>query len=155
MEPGQIASLLHSKGLRVTPQRVAVLGALSRGRDHLSADDVFEQVREKLPNISLATVYKALGELRRVGALRAVPVVGRLRFDLNLNPAHHHLVCESCQRVLDVELEPIRWPEIPSERLLGFEVLDVEVIFRSICPDCREPSAGEPASNNLQEGARL
>jgi Fe2+ or Zn2+ uptake regulation protein len=154
LEPGQIASLLQANGLRVTPQRVAVLGVLSAGREHLSAEEVFERVRQELPNISLATVYKALGELRRVGELRALPVLGRLKFDLTSNPSHHHLVCERCQRVVDVELDRFR-PEMPSEGLMGFDVLSVEVIFRSICPDCREPSARKPASNNLQEGARL
>ncbi len=154
MEPGSIASLLQSKGLRVTPQRVAVLSVLSAGREHLSAEEVFEQVRQELPNISLATVYKALGELRRVGELCALPILGRLRFDLTSNPAHHHLVCERCQRVVDVELDGFR-PEAPSEGLMGFDILSVEVIFRSVCPDCREPSEKAPASNNLGEGARL
>jgi Fe2+ or Zn2+ uptake regulation protein len=155
LEPGQIASLLQGKGLRVTPQRVAVMGVLSRRREHLSAEEVFEQVRQELPNISLATVYKALGELRRKGQIRALPVLGRLRFDLTSNPAHHHLVCEGCQRVVDVELGTLRWPEMPPEALMGFDILSVEVILRSICPDCREPSTRQPASNNLQEGAKL
>ncbi|MGH2769834.1 MAG: Fur family transcriptional regulator, partial [Actinomycetota bacterium] len=130
LESGEIASLLQAKGLRVTPQRVAVLGVLSASREHLSAEEVFGQVRQELPNISLATVYKALGELRRVGELCALPVLGRLRFDLISNPAHHHLVCESCQRVVDVELDRFR-PEMPSKGLMGFDILGVEVIFRS------------------------
>ena len=100
LDTSDLPSVLRSHGLRVTPQRLAVLAALQATPDHPSAEEVFEEIREKMPSVSLATVYNALGELRRVGQLRALPVSGRVRYDLASRGPHNHLVCESCQRIL-------------------------------------------------------
>lgn len=144
-----LAALLRSHSLRVTPQRLAVLTALHASDEHLSAEEVFEEVRQKMPSVSLATVYNTLGELRRVGQVRTLPVSGKVRYDLVVRGFHDHLVCESCQRVVDLDTGDIPRPEIPAFRAQGFEILTAEVIFRSICPDCRNvgTTEGVPASN--------
>jgi Fe2+ or Zn2+ uptake regulation protein len=151
------AGMLRSHGLRVTPQRLAVLAALEASADHLSAEDVYEEIRETMPSVSLATVYNALAELRRSGQLRALPVAGRVRYDLVSRGPHHHLVCESCHRVVDLDPDGVGTPVLPQERVKGFEILTAEVIFRSICPDCRAAGTpeGSPASNvNKVAGGR-
>ena len=144
-----LARVLRSHGLRVTPQRIAVLAALEASPEHLSAEDVFAEVREKMPSVSLATVYHALGELRRSGQLRALPVAGRVRYDLVSRGPHHHLVCESCHRVVDLDPDGQATPAPPADKIRGFEILTAEVIFRSICPDCRAVGTptGSPTSN--------
>jgi Fur family ferric uptake transcriptional regulator len=133
----------------VTPQRLAVLTALQATHEHLSAEEVFEEIRGKMPTLSLATVYNTLGELRRLGQLRALPVSGRVRYDLVARGPHHHLVCENCQRVVDLDPERVAQPELPANEVQGFAILTAEVIFRSICPDCLRAgtSAGALASN--------
>jgi Fe2+ or Zn2+ uptake regulation protein len=145
-----LATLLRSHRLRVTPQRLAVLTVLHASGEHLSAEEVFEEVRRKMPSVSLATVYNALGELRRVGQVRALPVSGKVRYDLTARGSHHHLVCESCQRVVDLEAGDFPGPELPVAQAKGFEILTAEVIFRSICPDCRRvgTTEGAVASNH-------
>ena len=146
-----LPAVLRSHGLRVTPQRLAVLGTLHATPEHLSAEEVFEDIREKMPSVSLATVYNALNELRRVGQVRALPVGGKIRYDLASRGPHHHLVCESCQRVFDVALEALTEPETPPSQLQGFEILTAEVIFRSICPDCRKlGTTGDTATSNTR-----
>lgn len=143
-----LAATLRSHRLRVTPQRLAVLAALHTSDRHLSAEEVYEDVRHKMPSVSLATVYNALGELRRVGQVRALPVSGKVRYDLAARGPHHHLVCESCQRVVDLEGD-LAEPELPESQRQGFEILTVEVIFRSICPDCRKlGTSRQPAASH-------
>lgn len=136
----------------MTPQRLAVLEALHASEEHLSAEEVFMDVREKLPNVSLATVYNTLGELRRVGQLRALPVSGKVRYDLAARGSHHHLVCESCQRVVDLNSDELPEPVVPVSLARGFEILTAEVIFRSLCPECRALGTNEGASASDTKG---
>lgn len=122
----------------MTPQRVAVLEAVRTSQKHPSAEQVYEQVRKQLPHISLATVYKALNELREAGQVRALPVAGKLRYDAEGVPGHHHLVCEQCKTVVDVRLDGfIVEPELEDEARQGFEILSADVMFRGVCPNCR------------------
>lgn len=146
-----LAATLRSHSLRVTPQRLAVLAVLHTSDQHLSAEEVYENVRNVMPSVSLATVYNALGELRRVGQVRALPVSGKVRYDLAERGSHHHLVCESCQRVVDLEGGDLPEPALPQSQSQGFEILTVEVIFRSICPDCQRIGTSRQAlaSNQL------
>ena len=158
VETADLPGLLRSKGLRVTPQRLAVLEALHASPTHLSAEEVFEDVRHKLPNVSLATVYNALGELRRVGQLRDLPVSGKVRYDLVARGPHHHLVCERCHRVVDLDAAAFPQPQIPVGQRRGFVILTAEVIFRSICPDCQKtgcngrPDASKAANDRMSTG---
>lgn len=145
-----LAATLRSHSLRVTPQRLAVLAALHANPGHLSAEEVHENVRHKMPSVSLATVYNALGELRRVGQVRVLPVSGKVRYDLAARGPHHHLVCESCQRVVDLEGGDLPEPSLPLSQAEGFEILTVEVIFRSICPDCRNFGTSRQAAASNQ-----
>lgn len=147
MVEDRLAALLRAQGLRVTPQRLAVLSTLRASREHPSAEGVFARVRAKMPQISLATVYKTLTELRRVGEVRVLPVSGKLRFDANAGLRHHHLVCERCRRVVDVRDGIFPPPHLPAEERMGFEIFTADVTFLGMCPACREHSGGAAASN--------
>lgn len=155
MASTDLPSLLHTNGLRVTPQRLAVLEALHASTTHLSAEEVFVEVRGNLPNVSLATVYNALSELRRVGQVRALPVSGKVRYDLVARGSHHHLVCEICHRVVDLDPDSFPSPELPESLAQGFDVLTAEVIFRSICPTCKEMETSEGAKASNMKGLAL
>ena len=145
MESMALSSVLRSKGKRVTPQRMAVLQAVRSSKEHPSAEQVYEEVRRSLPHISLATVYKALNELREAGQVRALPVAGKLRYDAERGPGHHHLVCEQCRTVVDVELGGyLIEPELDDEARAGFEILTADVTFRGLCPSCRGEWTMEP-----------
>lgn len=131
-----LASALRSKGMRVTPQRLAVLEAVARGGKHPCAEEVYRRVREAVPNISLATVYKALNDLRGVGELKAVAVSGKIRYDVTGRAPHHHMICEACREVTDVEADEIRLADLPKPSGKNFRVLETEVIYRGICRKC-------------------
>jgi Fur family peroxide stress response transcriptional regulator len=140
----QISEALRERGIRVTPQRLAVLEAVRSSHTHLSAEEVYEEVRRRIPSISLGTVYKALGELRDVGEVRTLQVAGKFRFDGGAGP-HSHLVCQRCHRVEDVGVDAE--VTLPEEARRGYELLGVEVSFWGICPQCREQPGSPRASN--------
>jgi len=92
----------RAAGLVLTPQRLTVFRHLAAGHGHPSAEELHAAVRRELPTLSLATVYKTLDSLARVGAVRRVRGAGaRGRWDAGLE-SHHHLVCIECGSVRDV-----------------------------------------------------
>jgi Fe2+ or Zn2+ uptake regulation protein len=145
----QVSQVLRQQGLRVTPQRIAVLEAIRDSRRHLSAEEVYEEVRRKIPSISLGTVYKALGELRDAGQVRALQISGKRRFDGGTGP-HSHLVCQRCHRIEDVGVDAE--VNLPEDARMGFQVLGVEVSFWGICPECWQQSTAPRASNGRSNG---
>src|SRR6058998_2996883 len=96
-----LAALLRRHGRRSTRQRRAVYAALARRPDHPTAERLFHEVRRRIPGLSLATVYKALQVLVRVGAAgRLTDSGGTWRYDARAD-LHDHRRCLSCGRVED------------------------------------------------------
>ncbi len=122
-------------GMNVTPQRVTIYQALLESEDHPSPEVLYQRVLPRLPNLSLATIYKALDALTRVGVVREVSVISdSKRFDANLDH-HHHLICERCQRVTDFydpELDKLPAPK----RVAGFVTESMSVQIMGTCADC-------------------
>src|SRR6185503_631572 len=88
-------------GMNVTPQRMAVYRALLESEDHPSPELLYKRVRPKMPSLSLATIYKSLDALSKLGLAHRVSVAGdRKRYDANVD-RHHHLVCTRCNKVID------------------------------------------------------
>jgi len=102
-----IIESLSAKGLRVTPQRVAILEAISSLDNHPSAENIIEFTKANYPNISIGTVYKVLDSFVENKLLKKVKTEsGTMRFDPLLNK-HHHLYCESSDRIEDFEDETL------------------------------------------------
>ncbi len=130
------AASMAKGGFRFTPQRKEVYDAVVEQRDHPTATEVFFRVKERLPSISLATVYNCLETLTSVGLVRQVSFErGPARFCSNLH-SHAHFHCSSCGAVTDVPLPP------DEELLSGWEVpegaliTDHEISIRGLCPQC-------------------
>lgn len=121
--------------MNVTPQRSAVYEALLDAPDHPTPEALYATVRAKLPGISLATIYKALEALKRLGVIREVARLGEARrFDANLDH-HHHLICTECGRVSDLGHE--EFGEIPSPAAVdGFIPSEVTVQVFGMCAAC-------------------
>jgi len=121
----------------MTAQRRVVAEVLDGEHVHLTADEVFARATVRLPEISRATVYNALGELVSLGEVLEVATDGRAkRYDPNAHRPHHHLLCSNCGTIRDVH--PVGDPlaDLPSSERFGFSVSDVEVTYRGLCPDC-------------------
>jgi Fe2+ or Zn2+ uptake regulation protein len=111
---------------------------LSEAMGHPTADDMVQRVREVLPTVSHATVYRNLQELVREGLIRTLEVAGTaLQFEVNPDD-HHHFVCRRCGHVWDVYLSSldVRINRRRSE-LDGFQVDRRDVQLRGVCAGCR------------------
>jgi Fur family transcriptional regulator, peroxide stress response regulator len=125
----------RAAGLKLTHQRSAIYGALAGTERHPSPEEVYEAVRPELPSISLATVYKVLDLFHRHGFLRKVSTEGQVaRYDANMG-AHHHLVCDACGRIQDVDSALPAGLESPLQS--DFAVSHYDIIFHGLCADCR------------------
>jgi len=128
----------EDRGLRLTPQREVLLRVLSQATGHPTADDMVQRVREVLPTVSHATVYRNLQELVREGIIRTLEVAGTaVQFELNPDD-HHHFVCQVCGHVWDVYLSTLDVRiNRPRSGLDGFKVERRDVQLHGVCAGCR------------------
>jgi len=137
--PTELTEQFRASGLKVTPQRQAVFRALHGNPAHPTAESVYAVVSEEMPTISLRTVYQTLHDLADMGEIVEIDLgTGASRFDPNLD-THHHLVCESCGRISDVHAD-FTDVHVPTGEGHGFAVRSTEIIFRGLCPACRDES---------------
>ena len=140
--PIEPADLLRRHGLQVTAQRLAVVRAVS-GRPHSTADEVAEAVRTEIGAISRQAVYDALGVLVEKGLLRRIqPAGSSARYEHRVSDNHHHLVCRTCGRVLDVDCAVGVTPCLTAAEDFGYEIDEAEVIYWGRCPSCRDAANG-------------
>lgn len=105
---------------------------------HLTADAVYSQAQGLLPEISLATVYNTLNELVDMGEVLEISTGdGPRRYDPNTTAAHHHLYCIECGALRDVNPEGTDGLALPAGQQHGFELVDMDIVFRGRCPECR------------------
>jgi Fur family peroxide stress response transcriptional regulator len=138
---------LKRAGLKLTPQRIAIVRLFAADTSHPTAQDLFERLRPTFPSMSFATVYNTLDTLARTGLAGTVRLPGKrgdaARFDPNTSP-HHHTVCEACGQVLDIAAGTLAPPPGAVKRLgrlaPGFSVRTVERIYRGLCAKCSRPS---------------
>ncbi len=127
-----------TKTQRNTPQRQIVLEELRKVTSHPTPRELYEMVRQRLPRISLGTVYRNLERLHQSGTIQKLELGGsEARFDGRLG-LHHHVRCVRCGRVADVDElpgDPIR--EEPAEAA-GYKILGHRFEFVGLCPECRE-----------------
>lgn len=144
---------IRAAGLRLTPQRVAIVRELAVDETHPTAQELFHRLRATMPMVSFATVYNTLDALKRTNLCRGLALSpGSGRFDPNLSP-HDHLVCDGCGLVRDLKpsvrvptpttgggrgavraLAGLPRPTGRSAR--GFELRAVERVFRGLCASC-------------------
>jgi Fur family transcriptional regulator, peroxide stress response regulator len=144
MEPlPQLAARCRGRGVKLTPQRLAIFEYLARHPDHPTAEDVYRDVLERYPTLSFATVYNTLELLAEMGEVRMVIVDElRRRYDVNTEP-HRHAVCRQCRRIVDVCEHEIGGGELLRQALervdlsaRGFVVEGASVEFAGLCGDC-------------------
>ena len=131
----ELRAALRSRGMRVTPQRLAVHSALHDIGRHSTAEEVLERVHGTVPGVSLPTVYAALELLTDLGLALRVHAGRAVRFDPR-SEAHHHLVCTSCGAVADLDADLELGPAFERARALGAETSGAEVVVRGLCADC-------------------
>lgn len=136
--------MLKEKGLKVTNQRLLVLEVLAEHRDkHMTAEDIYELVREDYPEIGLATIYRAVQLLLEMQLVDRINLddgcsryeIGEL-FNGEAKHHHHHLICKTCGKVSSFKGDLLEELERRIEAETGFHVLDHELKFYGQCQEC-------------------
>ena len=131
-------TMLRAAGLQVTAQRLAVLGAVS-AQPHSTANDVATIVRGHIGAISRQSVYDTLTVLTEHGIIRRIQPAGSpTRYEDRVGDNHHHLVCKSCDRLVDVDCAVEYTPCLTPSKDWQFDVHEAEVIYWGTCPDCQD-----------------
>ncbi len=123
-------------GLKLTPQRLAVLKYLEGNKSHPSAEEIYRAVKKRYPTMSFATVYNILETLKGKGLIQELNIdPQKKRFDPDTSP-HHHLICTGCGKVVDISPEHVT--DIAVKEIEGFEVRKIHLEIYGLCEDCRE-----------------
>lgn len=136
----QLKKIVRDIGLKVTSQRLVILERLVAGKDHVTAQQLFEDIAPKAPDIGFATVYrflKTLAEHRYVTEvrMRGLPA----RYEWATKSHHDHLTCSSCGKICEFENEQIEKIQKEIAAQFGFELTDHILELYGICMDCRIP----------------
>jgi Fe2+ or Zn2+ uptake regulation protein len=143
-DPADRAALLRQHGLHVTAQRLAVLQAVAGG-PHRTADDIDRVVRSEIGAISRQAVYDALGVLTDKGVLRRIQPAGSpARYEDRVGDNHHHLICRTCGRMVDVDCAVGFTPCLTAADDAGYEIDEAEVIYWGRCPECVGAASAAP-----------
>jgi Fe2+ or Zn2+ uptake regulation protein len=130
-----LTALFRRRGLKVTPQRQCIFEILYANPAHATAEAIYGIAKGRMPTISLKTVYETLHSLAALGQIQQIDLGTRsTRFDSDVH-RHHHLVCSSCGRIenVDLDLGPLT---LSAAERHGFVLSHTEVIVRGLCPSC-------------------
>jgi Fur family peroxide stress response transcriptional regulator len=136
MDDQQLITKLHSKGYKVTPQRLAICKLLLSSKDHPSADQIYQEVKKQYPTISLATVYFTLDLLKDLGLVQELGFSDRSsRYDPNISP-HINIICPKCGKIYDYEAANVKklWSKIVAE--MSFTPLLQRLDIYTLCDKC-------------------
>ena len=123
--------------MRNTAQRDLVLRVVEESCDHPSAETIYTRCRERMPDISLGTVYRNLKVLVELGKIREVSILNAGdRYDKTIG-LHAHFRCKSCGVVLDVPAKDLDRLESAVQSMTGYQIDGTEVLFVGLCDRCK------------------
>ena len=132
----QIVSSLRDEGLRITPQRIAIVDYLLKTEDHPSAELIHKIVRKRFPMVSLSTVYKTLDLLKEKKLVNEIEVEGEARFDAHTNE-HINLVCMKCGKIDDVDEESLKEIQVNAAKKSKYLILRSNFELHGYCNSCK------------------
>ncbi|MDX9755549.1 MAG: transcriptional repressor [bacterium] len=137
----QFHALCKECDLKVTHQRVEIFRALLQTIDHPTAEEVFKRIRDKLPTISIDTVYRTLALFEEHNLIARVQCLSdKGRFDPNMDK-HHHFICMQCKKICDFYWEAFDTLTLPPEVAAFGTVILEKVELRGICAACKKNNA--------------
>ena len=130
---------LREGGLKVTPQRLAVIRFFADSRTHHTPQDIYAALEEAYPSLSVATVYNTLEALERIGVVTRISAEnGRTYFDPHVTQ-HHHAFCENCGAVHDlVDTDGSLELDLSPDLVKGFQITGYHVWVRGLCRECEK-----------------
>jgi len=141
----------RARGIRVTPQRLAVYRALAQDLAHPTAEAVFDRLKQQLPGLSQATIYRTLQFFEDENLIRRVSSPGAIgRFDANVGP-HQHLLCRECGKLEDISVPELHEARVPTVK--GFTVEELDIRLVGLCDKCSR-SKSENKTRGAESAAK-
>ncbi len=132
-----LCAALRERGQRVTPQRLTIARVVRELDTHVTAEQVLTAVSDRLPGVSLPTVYATLELLEDLGSVRRVSAGGgAVLYDPRTHP-HHHVVCTRCGAVADIDAQLDDAAVIAAARDAGFQPERADTVVHGLCAACR------------------
>lgn len=137
----QALEQLKSTGVRMTPQRHAILSFLMNSMTHPTADEIYKSLSPAFPSMSVATIYNNLRLFVDAGFVRELTYGDdSSRFDADLSE-HYHAICRSCGKIVDFDYPPLTDVEAEATRQTGFSVEGHRMEVYGQCAECSRPKA--------------
>ncbi|NMF04989.1 Fur family transcriptional regulator [Clostridium beijerinckii] len=139
---------LKKKGYKLTPQRRSIVDTIIENEgQHLTAEEIYDSVKKSCPEIGLATVYRTILLLEELGVISRLDLNdGCSRYEIvhsNETHRHHHLICNICHKVLEVQDDLLEDLESGIENQYKFKILDHSVKFFGVCDECQKKLSDE------------
>lgn len=137
---GELKKIVKQKGLKYTEQREIILQVLLNAPGHLSAEDVYNEVKINFPdsNIGIATVYRALSFLEEVHLVTSISFgTDGKKYETNTKSHHDHLICISCGKIIEFVDEDIEKRQDKIAKENGFKIKNHVMQLFGICSDCQ------------------
>jgi Fe2+ or Zn2+ uptake regulation protein len=125
-----LKELLQNSHLKITPQRLAILKELQK-KGHANIDEIYEDIKEMFPSISLATIYKNITALKEEGIITEVCLHQKPKFEIKKEP-HAHFICTNCNKVKDIPLKDVLNPDIERK----YPNTQKEFYIYGVCEEC-------------------
>lgn len=127
--------ILKKNSIRITPQRVEAYRIIQESKSHLSAEEIFIRIKNRLPAVSLATVYNILEILKGKGMIGKI----RIQFDKSCyelrTDMHHHFLCRKCKTIFDID--SLRCSALETKKADGHSIESLQGYFYGICKNCQ------------------
>ncbi|MCR8969472.1 Fur family transcriptional regulator [Facklamia sp. 7083-14-GEN3] len=137
-EINQLLEIMKKDKVRVTPQRRAILKIILTKVKHPSVEEIYQQVQQEYPQMSLATVYNNVRAFVSAGIIQELNIDEKTKhYDINVQP-HGHTICESCGKIEDVFMNQFNDLYSEIQELDKFNVKSMEVSFYGLCQECCE-----------------
>ena len=133
---------LKKKGYKLTPQRRSIVDTIIKNEGkHLTAEEIYDEVKKDCPEIGLATVYRTILLLEELKVISRLDLNdGCSRYEIlhsDETHRHHHLICNICNKVMEVQDDLLEDLESNIEKNYNFKILDHSVKFYGICDECQ------------------
>jgi Fur family transcriptional regulator, peroxide stress response regulator len=133
---GRALEQLKNNGVRMTPQRQAILTYLMNATSHPTADEIYKSLSPSFPSMSVATIYNNLRLFVEAGLVRELTYGdASSRFDADLSD-HYHAICKCCGRIVDFEYPPLLEVERAASQTTGFTVEGHRMEIYGVCDQC-------------------
>ncbi|MBS4026383.1 MAG: transcriptional repressor [Clostridia bacterium] len=136
---------LKEKGIRITPQRKVILDLLKNSHEHLTAEEIYQNIKQKVQRVSLGTIYNTLHKLKDAGVIQELSYGDMSsRYD-GTAKLHYHVTCVECGKVIDFHRDSLKSLEEEASSATGFAINTHRVELYGTCPGCQANEADDSA----------